>query len=138
MSQLKELIERELKGRDSAKVDLHRLEQTVGDQKCILMYGGLYTPNVGVFGDWSPEEKKAVRRIIEEGKQDQDLGHHIERSVTGHHNPLIARYKPAYSTLNGMRAGDIARVRVGEAEQEYLLAAFRAELPATSLVLFVK
>lgn len=56
--------------------------------------------------------------------------------MSGYDDPNIAKHKGAYQTLEEMRPGDIARVQVGQLD--YLLAAFPAKMPATSLVLFVK
>lgn len=137
MSKLKELIETELKGKKSATVDLKRLIDAVQENpNYMCLAGGLFLPSVGVIGEWSPDETQVVRDIIDAREQGHSLGHHVGKSLSGYDDPNVAKYKKAYQALGRMRPGNIARVKVDQSE--YLMAAFPAEMPATSLVLFVK
>ena len=55
--------------------------------------------------------------------------------MTGKDDPNVALHRDAYETLERMRAGDIAKVSVGN--DNYLLAALPTEGFATALVMFV-
>lgn len=137
MSQLKELIGNELKVGDRAQVGVQRLyEATRESPTYTRLVGGMFVPDVGVIGDWSSDEKEAVIDIINAREQAHSLGHAFGRAMTGQDDPNVAKHKTAYQILEGMRPGDIAKVHVGQSD--YYLAAFPAQMPATSLVLFVK
>ncbi len=137
MSQLKELIDKELQCRDSARVDVQRLYQATSEYPhYTILARGLFVPDVGVIGEWSPEEKQVVRDIVDAREQGHSFGHELGRATTGYDDPNVAKHKAGYQRLEQMRPGDIARVQVGQLD--YLMVAFPAKMPATSLVLFVK
>ncbi len=137
MLQLKELIDKELENRDSARVDVQRLYEVAQENPHYTrLVGGLFVPDVGVIGEWSPEEKQVVRNIVDAREQGHSLRHKFRRAMTGYDDPNVAKHKGAYQTLEQLTPGDIARVHVGQSD--YLLVALLAEMPATSLVLFVK
>lgn len=137
MSQLKELIDKELQNRDSAEVSVQTLYQAVQwHLQYTRLVSGVFAPDVGVIGEWSPEEKQVVRDIVDARKQEHSLDHEFGRAMTGYDDPNVETHKAAYQTLERMKPGDIARVHVGQSN--YLLAAFPAEMLATSLVLFIK
>jgi hypothetical protein len=130
-------IAQELNGKDFAHVDVKKLYEAAGDRptytKLII---GLFTSDAGVMGDWSKEEKDAVRAIFYARNQGHSLGHEFGKAMTGYDDPNVAKHKDAYQTIERMIPGDIARLRVDE--EEYFTAMFSARMPATGLVLFVK
>ncbi len=137
MSRLKELLDSELKDKSSSHVPVERLVQTVGEKESFIRLGrGLFYPDVGVYGDWSEKEKEVVRKIMFAREQGHSLGHEFGRAMTGYDDPNVAKYKEAYSAIDSLSPGDLAKVKVEE--KEYFIAAFPAGGPATALALFVK
>jgi hypothetical protein len=137
MPDLRDLIEAELKDGDFAYVDIQKLQNAAQDYKSwTLLTRGLCIPDVAVIGEWSPDEKLAVREIINARKQGHSWGHAVGRAFSGYDDPIVAAHKNAYQRLEAMEPGQVARVYVGETA--YLMAAFPAEMLATSTVLFVK
>ena len=138
MLELRELIERELQNIDTATVGEERLYKALGpNAKCIGLARGIFSPDIAVIGDWTPEEILGVRGIIRAREQANSQTHEFARGVTGENDPFVERHKKAYECVYGMKVGDVSRTHVDSTQ--YLIAALPSqEQLSTYLALFVK
>ena len=68
MSKLKELIESELGERDYAHVGVPKLYEAGQEYNPDInkLVDGFFFPEVGLIGEWSPDEKKVIKIFLEQ------------------------------------------------------------------------
>jgi hypothetical protein len=121
MSQLKDLIEKELTGKRFAQVDVDRLYEAAKGSTCTPL-----AEKIGVFDVWTNYEKQDIRKIIASGERENQLWRHAFGSPRlGYGN-----HSAAYRFIETLELGDVARIKVEK--ETYIVAAF------PSGVLFVK